>query len=48
MSTSSLTTVGGTGWEASIALPANHLLAVILGGESLERWLNDSTAETTN
>jgi hypothetical protein len=28
------------------ALAADHLVAVVLGRESLERWLNQSTAET--
>lgn len=29
-----------------VALSANHLLAVVLGGKGLERWLNDTTTET--
>jgi hypothetical protein len=29
-----------------VALAADHLLAVVLGGESLERGLNDTTTET--
>ena len=28
-----------------VALPADHLLAVVFGGKSLEGWLNDTTAE---
>jgi hypothetical protein len=31
-----------------VALSADHLLAVELGGESLERWLDDTTTETEN
>jgi len=35
------------GWgESYVALAADHLVAVELGGESLERGLNDSTTET--
>ena len=29
-----------------VALPADHLVAVVLGGEGLERRLNDTTTET--
>jgi hypothetical protein len=29
-----------------VALAADHLLAVVLGGESLERRLNDTTTQT--
>jgi len=29
-----------------VALAADHLLAVELGGKGLERWLNDTTTET--
>ena len=38
----------GTGWEAGVALSADHLLAVELGGKGLERWLDDTTTETEN
>ena len=31
-----------------VALSADHLVAVELGGESLERWLDDTTTETEN
>jgi len=29
-----------------IALPADHLVAVVLGGKSLEGWLDDTATET--
>lgn len=29
-----------------VALSADHLIAVEFGGESLERWLNDTTTKT--
>jgi hypothetical protein len=29
-----------------VALAADHLVAVELGGEGLERWLDDTTTET--
>ena len=41
-----LTAVGGPGRETGVALSADHLLAVVLGGEGLERWLNDTTTQT--
>ena len=41
-----LSAVGGTGWESSVALSADHLLAVVLGGQGLERWLNNTTAKS--
>jgi hypothetical protein len=31
-----------------VALSADHLIAVELGGKSLERWLNDTTTKTEN
>ena len=31
-----------------VALSADHLVAVELGGKSLERWLDDTTTETEN
>jgi hypothetical protein len=46
VSTLALTAVGGTWWETGVALAANHLVAVVLGGKGLERWLNDTTTET--
>jgi hypothetical protein len=41
-----LSAVGRTGRETSVALAADHLVAVELGGESLERGLNETAAET--
>jgi hypothetical protein len=38
--------VGGTRRKAGVALAADLLVAVVLGGENLERGLNDTTAET--
>jgi len=31
-----LTAVGGSRWQSSVALSANHLLAVVLGSKGLE------------
>jgi len=31
-----------------VALSADHLVAVELGGKGFERWLNDTTTETEN
>jgi hypothetical protein len=33
-------------WQTSVALAADHLVAVVLGGERLERRLDDATTET--
>jgi len=41
-----LAAVGGSWWKAGVALSADHFVAVVLGGEGLERWLNDTTTET--
>jgi len=41
-----LSAVGGTGRETGVALAADHLLAVVFGGEGLERWLNQTTTKT--
>jgi len=41
-----LAAVGGTGRETSVALAADGLVAVVLGGKGLERRLNDATTET--
>jgi hypothetical protein len=41
-----LTAVGGTGRETSVALAADVLLTVVLGGEGLEGRLDDTTTET--
>jgi hypothetical protein len=41
-----LAAVDGTRGQAGVALAADHLLAVVLGGQGLERGLNDATTET--
>jgi len=41
-----LTAVGGTRGKAGVALAADGLLAVVLGGEGLEGRLDDTTTET--
>jgi len=46
VTTLALAAVGGTRRETSVALAADHLVAVELGGKSLERRLNDTTTET--
>jgi hypothetical protein len=46
MTTLSLTTVGSTRRETSIALTADHLLTVVLGSQSLQRGFNDTTTKT--
>jgi hypothetical protein len=33
-------------WQARIALAADHLIAVVLGGKGLERRLDDTATET--
>ena len=43
-----LSAVGGTGREAGVALSADHLLAVVLGGQSLEGRLDDTAAKSEN
>lgn len=48
MSTGALPAVGGTRWEARVALAADLLIAVVFGGENLERGLNDTTTETSS
>ena len=40
-----LSAVGGSWWESGVTLSANHLLAVELSGQNLERWLNGTTTE---
>jgi len=40
-----LAAVDSAGGKASVALAADHLLAVVLAGEGLEGGLNDTTAE---
>lgn len=46
MSTLLLTAVGGSRWQTGVALSADHLLAVVLGGKSLEGGLDDTATET--
>lgn len=41
-----LAAVGGTGREARIALAADLLVAVVLGGKHLERGLDDTATKT--
>jgi len=43
-----LSAVGSTGWETSIALSADHLLAVEFAGKSLEGRFDKSTTKTEN
>jgi hypothetical protein len=42
----SLSAVCGTRWKTSVALSANLSVAVGLGSQHFERWLNDSSSET--
>ena len=37
-----LAAVGSAGVETSVALSADHLIAVVLGGKETHAWLNDS------
>jgi len=46
MSALLLPAVGSTRGETGIALSADHLLAVELGGKSLEGGFDDTTTET--
>lgn len=41
-----LAAVGGSRGQTGVALSADHLLAVVLGGEGLERGLDNTTTET--
>ena len=41
-----LSAVGGSRWQTGIALSANHLVAVVLGGKGFQRRLDDSTSES--
>ena len=41
-----LAAVGGSGRQAGVAFAADHLLAVVLGGQGLERRLDDTAAQT--
>jgi hypothetical protein len=46
VTTLALAAVGSTGRETGVALAADHLVAVVLRCESLQRRLNDTTTET--
>lgn len=46
MTTLLLSAVGGTWGETGVALAADHLVTVVLAGEGLERWLDQTTTET--
>lgn len=35
-------------WSTYVALAADHLIAVVLGGKGLQRRLDDTTAQTEN
>ena len=48
MSALLLPAVGGTRGETGVALAANHLVAVVLGGQHLQGGLNHTTTETEN
>lgn len=48
MTALSLSAVGGTGRETSVALSADGLFAVELGSKSFKRGLNNTTTETEN
>lgn len=48
MSTLLLAAVGSSRGKTSITLSANHLVAVVLTGQHLERWLNSTTSKTKN
>ena len=41
-----LAAVGGSRRQSGVALSANHLFAVVLGREGLERRFNDATTES--
>jgi len=43
-----LSAVGGSRWQTGVALSADHLIAVVLGGQGLERRLDDTTSESEN
>ena len=46
VATSFLPAVGGPGVEAGVALPADHLVTVVLLGQDTKRGLNDSSTQT--
>jgi hypothetical protein len=43
-----LTAVGGSRGKAGVALSADHLFAVVFGGEGLEGGFDDTASETEN
>ena len=46
MTTFLLPAVGSTRWQPSVALPANHLVAVVGRGKRFEGWFDDAASET--
>ena len=48
MATRLLPAVGSPGVEASVALPADHLVAVVLLGQQTEGGLNHASSQTEN
>ncbi len=47
MSALSLSAVGGLWWESGVALSADHLIALVLSGESSECWVDLLGTHTT-
>ena len=47
MTALALAAVSGLGWETSVALAADHLLALVRGSEGGERGLNLDDTDTT-
>lgn len=41
-----LAAIRRSGWQARVALAADHLVAVVLAGEGFERWFDEAAAET--
>ena len=46
MTTLLLAAVGGSGRQTGVALPADHLVAVVFGGKGLEGGFDDAASET--
>ena len=46
MATALLSAVGGSGVETSVALAADHLVAVVLLGQNAKRGLDHTAAKT--
>ena len=40
-----LSAVGGSGGKSGVALSADHLVAVVLSGQNLQRWLDSTTTQ---